>query len=136
MYVLDTNILSELRRRRPHRDVLAWIGSVVETDLFVSAVTMGEIQTGIEITRGQDPIKAYEIEAWADLIERTFKVLPVDGTAFRLWAKLMNGRSEDLSEDAMIAATAMVNGMAVATRNVRDFEGFGVATVNPFQGPV
>ncbi len=133
MYVLDTNVLSELRRSRPHGGVLAWIGGLAPTELFVAAVTMGEIQAGIEATRRQDPLKAAEIEVWADLIEQTFTVLPVDGASFRIWVKLMNGRSGDLSEDAMIAAVALVNRMTVATRNVRDFEGFGVGVVNPFR---
>jgi predicted nucleic acid-binding protein len=133
VYVLDTNVLSELRRSRPHGGVLAWIGGLAPTELFVAAVTMGEIQAGIEATRRQDPLKAAEIEVWADLIEQTFTVLPVDGASFRIWVKLMNGRSGDLSEDAMIAAVALVNRMTVATRNVRDFEGFGVGVVNPFR---
>lgn len=93
---------------------------------------MGEIQTGIEMTRRHDKVKAGQIELWADLIQQTFMVLPMDGPAFRLWARLMVGRPAELSEDAMIAAVASVNNMTVATRNVKDFEGFGVEITNPF----
>jgi predicted nucleic acid-binding protein len=132
MYVLDTNVLSELRRSRPHGAVLAWIGGIQAADLFVAAVTLGELQAGIEITRGRNLAKANEIEAWVDLIEQSFNVLPMDGGVFRLWARLMHRRSDRLSSDAMIAATALQNDMIVATRNGRDFEGFGVATVDPF----
>jgi len=132
MYVLDTNVLSELRRSRPHGAVLAWIRAMPTTDIFIAAVTMGEIQTGIEMTRRHDKVKAGQIELWADLIQQTFMVLPMDGPAFRLWARLMVGRPAELSEDAMIAAVASVNNMTVATRNVKDFEGFGVEITNPF----
>jgi len=132
VYVLDTNVLSELRKGRPHGAVVAWMGSIAPSDIFVTAVTMGEIQAGVELTRRRDQVKANEIEAWADMIEQTFNVLPVTGPAFRIWARLMLGQSDDLSEDAMIAAVAMTHEFAVVTRNVRDFKGFGVEVVNPF----
>lgn len=66
MYLLDTNVVSELRKPRPHGAVVAWLQSTAETDLYLSAVTLGEIQAGIELTREQDKTKAAEIEAWAD----------------------------------------------------------------------
>lgn len=93
---------------------------------------MGELQAGIERARVRHPVQAAEIEAWLETAVNEFDVLPMDGATFRLWAKLMVGRSDELYEDAMIAATAMVNRLVVATRNVRDFEGFGVEVVNPF----
>ncbi len=133
MYVLDTNIISELRKMRPHGGVLAWLRSVDERNLNLSAVSFGEIQAGIERTRGTDPAKAAEIEAWADQIAATWNVLPMDAATFRIWAKLMHRRSDDLFEDAMIAATARVHGLKVATRNVKDFKHFGVEVVNPYE---
>jgi predicted nucleic acid-binding protein len=132
MYLLDTNVISELRRPRPHRAVMEWIERVDERTIFLSAVTMAEIQSGIEITREQDPDKARELQAWADMIMQTRTVLPMDGETFRLWARLMHRKPDRLYEDAMIAATARQHGLSVVTRNVKDFGGFDVEIVNPF----
>jgi toxin FitB len=132
MYLLDTNVVSELRRARPHGAVLAWLDSVDDADLHLSAVTIGEIQAGIEITRQQDAAKAAAIEAWLEQVAGTFNVLPMDARTFRTWARMMHGRSDDLIEDAMIAATADVHNLTVVTRNVRDFEGMGVGVLDPF----
>ncbi|SRR6266508_3794510 len=132
MYLLDTNVVSELRRPRPHGAVLAWLQTVDDRDLYLSAVTLGEIQAGIEITREQDPEKAAEIEAWANEVAAAWNVLPMDAAAFRAWAKLMHRRSDTLIEDAMIAATARVHGLQIVTRNVRDFKDFGVDILNPY----
>ncbi len=133
MYLLDTNVVSELRRPRPHGAVLEWLEHVPGESLFVSAVTIGEIQAGIEITREQDEAKADELEAWLDSVLASFGVLEMDATAFREWARLMHGRSDTLVEDAMIAATATVHRLTVVTRNVRDFAQFGVEILNPFE---
>src|ERR1700742_918317 len=80
MYLIDTNVVSELRRAKPHGAVIAWLRSVEDRHLHVSAVTLGEIQAGIEITRGQDSEKAAEIEAWADQIAGTWNILAMDGS--------------------------------------------------------
>ncbi len=135
MFLLDTNVVSELRRARPHGAVLAWLDSVADEDLHLSAVTIGELQAGVESARDHDPKKAAEIEDWLDQVAETFNVLPMDARAFRLWAKLMHRRSGDLIEDAMIAATANAHGLTVVTRNVRDFDNLGVRTLNPFGHP-
>ena len=132
MFLLDTNIVSELRRVRPHGAVLAWIGDVDDADLHLSAVTLGEIQAGIELTREQDAAKAAVIERWADQVADTYNVLPMTAEVFRLWAKLMHKQSNTVLEDAMIAATALTHRLTVVTRNVADFERFGVKIVNPF----
>jgi predicted nucleic acid-binding protein len=132
MFLLDTNIVSELRKIRPHGAVVAWIESVADADLHLSAVTLGEIQAGIEITRDQDVIKAAEIEAWADQVAATYNVLPMDAATFRVWAKLMHRQSNTVYEDAMIAATAIVHKLTVVTRNTCDFERFNVPLLNPF----
>ena len=99
---------------------------------FTSAVTLGELQFGIEQTRRQDPIKAAELERWLDEVAKTAQVLPMDVDCFREWARLMIGKPQDLIQDAMIAATARVHSLTVVTRNERDFRHFGVALVNPF----
>ena len=133
MYLLDTNVVSELRRKKPHGAVLAWLQSVDESELFISAVTLGEIQAGIELTREQDAEKASQIESWLEQIAGAYGTLPMDGKAFRIWAQLMHGRSDTLTEDAMIAASAIANKLTVATRNTADFKGFGVRLFNPFK---
>ena len=135
MYLLDTNVVSELRKPRPHDAVLAWLQAADETLLHVSAVTLGEIQAGIELTREQDAPKAAEIEAWLDSLAASLQVLPMDGAVFRAWARLMHRRSDTLYEDAMIAATAQVHRLTVVTRNVADFKALGAAVLNPFQTP-
>lgn len=132
MYLLDTNVVSELRKPRPHGAVLAWLESIDDAQLYLSAVTVGEIQAGIEMTRMQDADKANEIEVWLDLVAGAYNVLPMGSETFRAWARLMHGKSDTLYEDAMIAATAKVHGLTVATRNVADFEALGVAVFNPF----
>ena len=132
MYLLDTNVVSELRRLRPHGAVLAWLDGVADADLHLSAVTIGEIQAGIEMTREQDVAKAAEIEAWLDQVARTYNVLDMNADVFRAWARLMHRKSGEIVEDAMIAATASVHGLTVVTRNTRDFEGLNVPLLNPF----
>ena len=134
MYLLDTNVISELRKSKPHGAVLAWFTSVRADEIAIPAVAIGEIQDGAEITKRQDQTKAAEIEAWLDYITANFTVLPMDGPMFREWARLMAGKPDDLSGDAMIAATARVHGMVVVTRNVKDFASFGVKVFNPFTG--
>ncbi len=133
MYLLDTNVISELRKPRPHGGVLAWLHSTADTDLHLSAVTLGAIQAGVELTREQDAGKAAEIEAWADMVAASYKVHAMDAATFRVWAPLMHRKSDTLYEDAMIAATAMVHKLTVVTRNVNDFAHFDVRLLNPFE---
>lgn len=134
MYLLDTNVVSELRKPKPHGGVVAWLESVDDAQLYLSAVSIGEIQAGIELTREQDTAKAEEIEAWLELLAGAYNVLPMDAAAFRGWARLMHRKSETLYEDAMIAATARAHALTVVTRNVADFRALGVEVLNPFAG--
>ncbi len=107
MYLLDTNIVSELRRQKPHGAVVAWIQSVDDKDLYLSSITLAEIQAGIEITRDQDAERAAELEAWLDEVATSYNILNLDGSAFRAWAKLIHKKSDTLYEDGMIAALAL-----------------------------
>lgn len=133
MYLLDTNVVSELRKKKPHGAVVAWIQSVDDKDLSLSSVTLAEIQAGIEITRDQDPQRALELEEWLDEVAATYNILSLDGNAFRTWAKLMHKKSDTLYEDAMITAIAQVNKLIVVTRNITDFSSFDVTLLNPFE---
>jgi hypothetical protein len=132
MYLLDTNVVSELRKFKPHGAVVAWLRGVEDRHLHLSAVTLGEIQAGIELTREHDASKADEIETWADQVTGTWNIIPMDGAAFRLWGKLMHKQSDALIEDAMIAATAKLHGLTIVTRNVKHFAKFGLKLHNPF----
>jgi predicted nucleic acid-binding protein len=132
-YLLDTNVISELRKSKPHRAVVAWLETLRVEQIFLSAVTMGELQTGVELTRRQDPAKSSEIESWLTLVEMSYVFVPMDPACFREWSRLMAGKPDTLREDAMIAATARVHGFKVATRDEKDFKQLGVEIINPFK---
>ena len=134
MYILDTNVVSELRRPRPHGAVLAWMATLKPSQVNLAAATVGEVQVGIERTREHDAAKAAEIEGWLiDLVE-SITVLPMTADTFRIWARYMHRKSVHISGDAMIAATATQHGLTIATRNMRDFEQFPVSLFDPFKG--
>jgi predicted nucleic acid-binding protein len=132
-FLLDTNIVSEVRKPKPHGGVIAWIESLRDDQIYISAVTIGELQRGIERTRSQDKPTALAIESWLDQLEKTHNILPMDAACFREWARLMESKSDHLLEDAMIAATARVHTLKVATRNENDFDLFQVDYINPFK---
>jgi predicted nucleic acid-binding protein len=113
--------------------VVAWVTDQHDDQLFLSAVTLGEVQAGIERVRPQDASKADELERWLDQVSSSYQVLPMDAACFREWGRLMYHRSDHLLEGAMIAATARVRGLTVVTRNERDFGHLGVRTLNPFR---
>ena len=132
MYLLDTNVVSELRRPKPHGAVLAWLASVDEKDLYLSSFSLGEIQRGIEITRQQDATKAQSLELWLDQLAGAFEILALDTAVMREWARIMHRQSDTLSDDALLAATARVHGLRMVTRNTSDFVALGVDCFNPF----
>ena len=120
---------SSTPRHTPHHP---WLATVDDADLHLASVTVGEIQAGIELSREQDARKAEEIEQWLNRVCDTFRILPMDGPAFRCWARLMHRQSDTLYEDAMIAAIAKVHQLTVVTRNVSDFRRFDVPLLDPF----
>ena len=132
-FLLDTNIVSEARKPRPHGAVISWLNSLVREQVFFSSVVFWELQVGVEATRKQDPATAEELEHWINDMVLTQQILAVDAASFRQCARLMQGKPQELFEDAMIAATAQVHGLTVATRNERDFKLLGVPVFNPFR---
>lgn len=131
-YLLDTNVISEMRKPKPHGAVSAWLGSLSHDEIRIPAVAIAELQNGVELTRRQNPSRAAELDKWIDRIVATFAVLPMDGPMFRDWARLMIHKQSNLAADAMIAATARAHRLIVATCNVKDFAGFSVQVFNPF----
>jgi toxin FitB len=135
MFLLDTVVLSELRKppRQRNRNLVQWIGEVSSSDLFISVLTVGEIERGIEQQRKLNPSFAESIASWLDLILRTYegRILVVDVAVARRWGRLSQ-RIGNKGLDLAIAATALEHGLTVVTRNLSDFEPTGVPVVNPF----
>ena len=134
MYLLDTNILSALRRSERNPDVGRWVESQRNTDLYLSVVTTGEIERGIAQQQRNNPAFARDLALWLDRVLRWYgnRILPFDLAAARRWGQLSADLGHD-SADLLIAATALQHGLIVVTRNVRHFEPTGVAVLNPFQ---
>ena len=134
-YLLDTNVVSELRKPKPHGAVMAWVRGLRDHQILVPAMTIGELQAGAELARKQDPIKANQIESWIDQLTEAYEVLPMDARCFGEWGRIIQDKPNRLIEDAMIAATASVHNLTVATRNEADFRHFAVPIFNPFNFP-
>jgi hypothetical protein len=132
MYLLDTNVISEMRKLRPHGAVVAWMHAQTADSLFLSSITLLELQQGAERTRRQDIVMAQKLDSWISGIASTMTVLSADTDICRETARIMVKRTPDLFQDAFIAATARVHRLTVVTRNLRDFTPFNVPTFNPF----
>jgi len=133
-YLLDTNVVSELRKGpRCHPAVAAWIASVDDADLSLSVLVVGEIRRGVEAVRQREPRRAALLEHWLARLVRDHgdRILPVDRAVAEEWGRLTAIRSASVI-DTLLAATARVHGLTLATRNVRDVEWTGVPWVNPF----
>jgi toxin FitB len=134
LYLIDTMVLSELRRRQRDAGVVAWIAEQRQEDCFLSVVSVGEIERGIARRRAADPVFAGELAAWLDRLLRLHgeRLLAVDLATARRWGQLSAALGHD-SADLLIAATALEHGLTVVTRNLRHFTPTGVATLNPWQ---
>lgn len=139
MYVLDTNVVSELRKAKAgkaDKNVAAWAASTPAAELFLSAITILELETGILLVERRDAAQGAMLRAWLDghvLPAFAGRVLAIDTAVAQRCAKLHvpNPRAD---RDALIAATALTHGMIVVTRNVADFESTGVQILNPWVG--
>lgn len=133
MFLLDTVVLSELRKRDRDPGLVRCVGGQRSSDLFLSAVSIGEIECGIACQRDRDAACADTLASWLDRLLHLYadRILAVDLDISRRWGRLSARLGHD-GADILIAATALEHGLAVATRNVRHFEPTGVATINPF----
>ncbi|HEX3885044.1 MAG TPA: type II toxin-antitoxin system VapC family toxin [Stellaceae bacterium] len=133
MYLLDTVVLSEMRKRSPDESVVGWFARRDPESLFVSTITIGEIERGAARQRSQDPVFADALSSWLERLLADYgnRIIPVDIRIARCWGRLgaMVGHS---GIDLLIAATAIEHGFTVATRNVRHFVPTGVPVENPF----
>jgi toxin FitB len=134
LYLLDTDIVSELRKPRRNENVTAWIESAAPADLFFSLITVVEIERGIERQRHNDPVFARDLATWLDAILRLYgeRVLPLTINIARRWGRL-SAQIGNTNLDLGIAATALEHGLAVVTRNVGHYGRTGVEVVNPFE---
>jgi toxin FitB len=134
LYLLDTDVVSELRKPRRNENVTAWVEPVAPHDLYFSLITVVEIERGIEQQRDHDPAFARDLAAWLDAILRLYgeRVLPLTINIARRWGKLA-AEIGNTNLDLGIAATALEHGLTVVTRNVAHYERTGVPLLNPFE---
>jgi toxin FitB len=135
-YLLDTNVISEIRKRRPDPQVLAWYNSLAAEETFVSALTIGEIRQGIERLRRKDTEQADLLQRWLEGLRMSYAdhIIAVDAVVAEEWGR-MNVPGPLPVVDGLLAATAKARGLTLATRNVADLAGCGVALFNPWDGP-
>lgn len=133
-YLLDTNVISETRETRPDSGVMAFLASTDSAALFLSVLTLGELRKGVKARHKTDPAAADLLGAWVDTIETTFadRLLGVDRATARLWGEFSSARSLPVI-DTLIAATAIRHGIALVTRNMRDFKSTGTELVDPWE---
>ena len=133
MFLLDTAIVSELRKKRPNPGMVRWVSKQQDDQLHLSVVTLGEIERGIEKRRKADAEFAATLAAWLESLIRLYadRILPVTPKVARRWGCLSAQLGHE-GADLLIAATALTYGLTVVTRNVSDFEPTGVNVINPF----
>ena len=134
MFLIDTMVLSELRKRERNKNVVRWISTQRSTDLFLSVVTIGEIERGIELQKNNDTEFATAMTVWLDKILTLYleRIIAIDLATARRWGKLSASVGHD-GADLLIAATAMEHGLTVVSRNVQHFEPTGVSVLDPFE---
>ena len=136
-YLIDTNIISEIRKReRCDPRVAAWYASIDDESIYLSVLVLGEIRRGIERLRARDPAQAHALESWLTQVTKAFadRILPIDQSVADTWGR-MNAVRPLSAIDALLAATAKVTSMTLVTRNSSDVAGLGVPVLNPFEEP-
>lgn len=133
-YLLDTMVLSEMRKKNMNQSVVQWLCQVSQKSLFISVVTVGEMDRGVAMKRSEDANVAKSLSNWVDSILHDYseRILPFDLAVARCWGEL-TATQGNRNDDLMIAATALVHDMVVVTRNVKHYEPTGVRVLNPFQ---
>lgn len=136
MFLVDTDVLSALAKRRRHANVETWIGSQRTSDLFISVISIGEIERGIASQRRRDANFADMLTIWLDQLLAVYgdRVIPFDLASARRWGQLSAALGHH-GADLQIAATALEHGLTVVTRNVSDFEPTSVPVLDPFSSP-
>ncbi len=132
--LLDTNVLAELRKgARANAHLRRWFGGVSVDEIYLSALVVGELRRGIELMRRRDTKQAAALERWLTrvTIDHAERILPVDGPVADLWGRLTAKRPGSVV-DTLMAATALVHGLLLVTRNVKDVAWTGVSYLNPF----
>lgn len=132
MYLIDTDLLSALRKRERNPGVARWIADQRAIELYLSVVSIGEIERGLAAVEGRDPMFAAQLEDWLDALLRHYgdRILPVDLSVARRWGRLSR-KAGNAGPDLVIAATALEHGLTVVTRNTRHFEPTGVPVLDP-----
>ena len=136
MYLIDTKVLSALRKKERDPNLVSWMVGRRTADLYLSVASIGEVERGIAQQEGRDPAFARALSLWLDSVLALYgsHILPVDVASARRWGRLSDALGHE-SADLLIAATALEHGLTVVTRNVRHFEPTGVSVVDPFVGP-
>jgi len=135
-YLIDTNVISEVRKgERCNAQVAEWFASIADAEIFLSTLVLGEIRKGAELARARDADKATALETWLRKVEANFagRVLGINNAVSDQWGRLSAVRPIPVI-DGLLAATALVNGLTLVTRNERDVAGLGVGVLNPFIG--
>lgn len=134
MILLDTVVLSEIRKSRPSAKVMQWLKNQREDQLFLSVISIGEIARGIEKTRKTDPEFAIALAQWLEALQRLYadRILPITLPIAKLWGELSARQGHD-GADLLIASTAQVHRLQVATRNIKHFAPLQIDVINPFE---